>query len=212
MRYMLIGLRLSFGLLTLLALITAFIDFLSARGNNPVNFFSFFTITTNLFVAVVLIVGAGYLVRRTEPKETDDIIRGSAVVAIAVVGLVFGLLLSHLETGLIPWVNFVTHYLMPVVMVLDWLFQPPRTKLVPRHIWFWVIYPIAYLTYSLLRGAIVDWYPYWFINPHESPGGWSGVMLYSGAITIGFLLVSFALLLLGNRLKRNVILTSRVPC
>jgi hypothetical protein len=210
MRYMLIGTRLFFGLLTLVALITAFIDFTGGPGHNPVNFFSFFTITTNLFVAVVLIVGAVYLIRRREPKEGDDIIRGSAVVAIAVVGLVFGLLLSHLETGLIPWVNFVTHYLMPVVTVLDWLLQPPKTKLAPRHIWFWVIYPIAYLAYSLLRGAVVDWYPYWFINPHEAPGGWSGVILYSGAITIGFLLVSFALLWLGNKLKRNVILTSRV--
>ena len=210
MRYMLIGARLFFGLLTFAALITAFIDFIGGDGHNPVNFFSFFTILTNLFAAVVLIVGAINLLRRREPKEADDILRGSAVVAIAVVGLVFGLLLSHLESEMIPWVNFVTHYLMPVVMVLDWLFQPPKAKLAPKHIWFWVVYPIAYLTYSLIRGAVVDWYPYWFINPHESPGGWSGVILYSGAITIGFLLISFALLWLGNKLKRNVILTSRV--
>ena len=126
----------------------------------------------------------------------------------AVVGVVFGLLLSHLESDLIAWVNFVTHYWMPVVMVLDWLVQPPKAKLVPKHIWFWIIYPIAYLVYSLVRGAVVHWYPYWFLNPHESPGGWRGVMLYSGAITIGFLLISFTLLWLGNKLKRSVALTS----
>jgi hypothetical protein len=210
MRYMLIGARLFFGLLTFAALITAFIDFIGGDGHNPVNFFSFFTILTNLFAAFVLIAGAINLLRRREPKEADDILRGSAVVAIAVVGLVFGLLLSHLESEMIPWVNFVTHSLMPVVMVLDWLFQPPKAKLARKHIWFWIVYPIAYLTYSLIRGAVVDWYPYWFINPHESPGGWSGVILYSGAITIGFLLISFALLWLGNKLKRNVILASRV--
>ena len=59
-----------------------------------------------------------------------------------------------------------------------------------------------------MRGAIVHWYPYWFLNPHESPGGWSGVMLHSGAITIGFLLISFTLLWLGNKLKRSVAFTS----
>jgi len=205
---MLSGARLFFALLTLTALITALAGFLGVGGRDPLNFFSFFTILTNLFAAVVLIVGAIYLIQRREPTEAEDILRGSAVVAMAVVGVVFGVLLSHLESDLIAWVNFVTHYLMPVVMVLDWLVQPPKAKLAPKHIWFWIIYPIAYLVYSLVRGAIVHWYPYWFFNPHESPGGWSGVMLYSGAITIGFLLISFTLLWLGNKLKRSVAFTS----
>jgi len=207
-RYTLSGARLFFALLTLAALITALAGFLGVAGRDPVNFFSYFTILSNLFAAVVLIVGAIYLIQRREPTEAEDILRGSAVVAMAVVGIVFGLLLSHLESDLIAWVNFVTHYLMPVVMVLDWLVQPPKAKLAPKHIWFWIIYPIVYLVYSLVRGAAVHWYPYWFLNPHESPGGWRGVMLHSGAITLGFLLISFTLLWLGNRLKRSVALTS----
>ena len=69
MRYMLIGARLFFGLLTFAALITAFIDFIGGDGHNPVNFFSFFTILTNLFAAFVLIAGAINLLRRREPKE-----------------------------------------------------------------------------------------------------------------------------------------------
>jgi hypothetical protein len=89
-------------------------------------------------------------------------------------------------------------------MVLDWLIQPPRAKLVPKHIWYWVIYPIAYLIYTLIHGAFTNWYPYWFIDPSKSPGGWTGVILYSAAITFGFLIVSFALLWLGNKLKRSI--------
>jgi hypothetical protein len=83
---------------------------------------------TNLFSAIVLLSGAIYLIRRREPKEADDIVRGSAVVAIAVVGLVFGLLLSHLESEIIPWVNSLTHYWMPIVMVLDWLWLGNKLK------------------------------------------------------------------------------------
>ncbi|MDW5264114.1 MULTISPECIES: Pr6Pr family membrane protein [Acidobacteriaceae] len=204
-RYILAAARLFFGLLTLAAIITSFIDSVIQSSNSATNFFSFFTILTNLFVAIVLIVSAANLIRHRDPTEADDILRGSATVSIAIVGLVFGLLLSHLDSGLIPWTNFVLHSLMPVVMVLDWLIQPPKAKLVPRHIWFWVVYPIAYLAYSLIRGAFTNWYPYWFIDPNKSPGGWTGVAVHSAAITIGFLAVSFLLLWLGNKFKRNVI-------
>jgi hypothetical protein len=190
--------RLFFGLLTFAALIRAFIYSFIQSGNSPANFFSYFTILTNLFVAIVLTVSAINLFRRKTPTETDDIIRGSATASIAIVGIVFGLLLSHMDSGMIPWTNFVAHYLIPVVMVFDWLIQPPQSKLVARHIWFWIIYPIAYLAYSLIRGAFTNWYPYWFIDPSKSPGGWTGVTLFAAAITIGFLLVSFTLLWLGN--------------
>jgi hypothetical protein len=190
--------RLFFGLLTFAALIRAFIYSFIQNGNNPVNFFSYFTILTNLFVAIVLTVSAINLFRRKTPTETGDIIRGSATASIAIVGIVFGLLLSHMDSGMIPWTNFVAHYLMPVVMVVDWLIRPPTAKLVARHIWFWIIYPIAYLTYSLIRGAFTNWYPYWFIDPGKSPGGWTGVTLFAAAITIGFLLISFLLLWLAN--------------
>ena len=204
-RSLVIAARLFFGLLTFASLATSFIYFVIQRGYNAVNFFSFFTNLTNIFAAIVLIAGAIHLIRRKDPTETDDIIRGSATVAIAIVGIVFGLLLSRMENDMIPWTNFVVHYLMPVVMVLDWLIQPPKATLAPSHIWYWVIYPIAYLIYSLIHGAATNWYPYWFIDPGKSPGGWIGVTLYSAAITVGFLLVSFALLWLGNKLRRHTV-------
>ncbi|HEY8011044.1 MAG TPA: Pr6Pr family membrane protein [Rudaea sp.] len=204
MRNVLIGARLFFGLLTLAALGKQFM--VAVDNGHVANYFSFFTILSSLFAAIVLVVGAVYLIRRRQPSEAYDIVRGSAVVAMAIVGLVFGLLLSRMENaGVVPLVNFVTHYLMPIVMVVDWLLQPPKSTLVPRHVGLWLIYPSAYLIYSLVRGAIVAWYPYWFIDPHKAPGGWSGVVLYSIAISIGFLVVSGVLLFLGNRLKRRIV-------
>jgi hypothetical protein len=92
---------------------------------------------------------------------------------------------------------------MPVVMVADWLFQPPRATLRPKHIWYWLLYPVGYLVYSLIRGALVNWYPYWFIDPARA-GGWGGVVVFALAISVGFLVVSLAMLWLGNKLKRQV--------
>jgi hypothetical protein len=203
-RSILITSRLFFGFLTFAALIRAFIYSFVQSGNSAVNFFSYFTILTNLFIAVVLLVSAINLIRRKPQTEADDIIRGSATVSIAIVGVVFGLLLRQMDSGMIPWTNFVAHYLMPVVTVLDWLLHPPQSKLLRKRIWFWLIYPITYLIYSLIHGAATNWYPYWFIDPDKSPGGWTGVALFAVAITIGFILVSFALLWFGNKLRRNI--------
>ena len=203
-RDLLASARVFFGLLTLVALTISLIN-TQRLGNTPVYFFSFFTTLSNLFSAIVLIAGAIYLIRRSDPTETTEIIRGTAVAAIATAGLAFSLLLSHLDSGMVPWINFVVHYLTPVIMVLDWLIQPPKAKLALRHIWLWLIFPIAYLAYSLIRGAFINWYPYWFINPNKSPGGWTGVILISAAITLGFLIVSSALLWLGDKLNRSIV-------
>ena len=204
-RSLLITVRLFFGLLTLASLTTSFIYFVIQRGYSGVNFFSFFTNLTNLLSAIVLITGAINLIRRNDPTPTDEIVRGSATVSIAIVGIVFGLLLRHLDNDMIPWTNSVVHYLMPIAMVLDWLLQPPQSNLPRKHIWFWLIYPITYLIYSLIHGAATNWYPYWFIDPNKSPGGWTGVSLFVAAITVGLILISFLLLWLGNKLKRNIL-------
>jgi hypothetical protein len=203
-RDLLVTARLFFGLLTLAALTSSLINTLQL-GNTPVYFFSFFTTLSNLFAATVLIAGAIYLIRRREPTETAEIIRGTSVAAIATAGLAFSLLLSRIDSGMVPWINFVVHYLTPVIMVLDWLIQPPNTKLALKHIGLWLIFPIAYLACSLIRGASINWYPYWFLDPNKSPGGWTGVVLISASITIGFFIVSFALLWLGDKLKRNIV-------
>ncbi len=60
------------------------------------------------------------------PSRGVDIVRGAATFCMLVVGIIFSLLLSNLESGLLPWTNFVLHYVMPVVLIGDWLAIPPR--------------------------------------------------------------------------------------
>ena len=119
----------------------------------------------------------------------DDIIRGTSVVCMALVGIVFTVLLRNLDMGhLLPWVNTVTHYIMPVVVVLDWLYQPPLSKLAVKQISYWLIFPLLYLAYSVSRGAIVGFYAYPFLNP-DKVGGYGGVVFYSVSIIAVFLFV-----------------------
>jgi len=199
----LIGARLFFGLLTLTAITTQLVVHVQ-HSYSIVNFFSYFTNMSNIFAAIVLLIGAFSLITHREPTMTDDIIRGTSVVCMAIVGIVFSILLRDEDVGtLLPWVNIVVHYLMPVVIVLDWLYQPPKTKLALKQTGYWLIVPLVYSVYSIVRGAIVGWYPYPFFNPAQS-GGYGGVALFFLAILVLFFLLCWLVIALANKLPRAV--------
>ncbi len=110
----------------------------------------------------------------------------------ATVGVVYGLLLSGYTEALqtpVPWVNNVLHRLMPLVLAADWLIQPPAHRISYRQALLWVVYPLLWLAYTLVRGLGVGWYPYPFLDP-ERVGGYAGVAAYCIAILIGFVLFS----------------------
>jgi len=177
---------------------------LQAGVFNSVNFFSYFTILSNVLAASVFVVGAAYLAMRRKPSPEEELVRGAAVLYMAVTGVVYVTLLSGYNVGLnLPWVNFILHYFMPVVVVLDWLYQPPRTKLTSKQTTVWLVFPVVYLAYSLIRGAFVGWYPYPFLDPGQ--GGYGKVALYTALILIVFFVLGWLLTKFGNALKRNVV-------
>lgn len=153
----------------------------------PWNFFSFFTIQSNLIAAVVLLWAV--LARREGTWLT--VARGAATLYMTVTGVVFALLLANIEVGLtLPGVDVVLHKIVPVAMVLDWLIAPPLHKLTLRQVAWWFVYPIAWLIYTLLRGPLVSvqWYPYPFLDPSYD-GGYGRVGLY----VVGILVFSAAI-------------------
>jgi hypothetical protein len=198
----LIGGRLFFGGLALAAIGKQ----LSIQINNNysiVNFFSYFTNLSNIFAAVMLIVGAVYLIGHREPTVTEELIRGSSVVSMALVGIVFSLLLRDVDLGhLLPWVNIVLHYIMPVVVVADWLYQPPTSKLVLKQAAYWLIFPFSYLSYSIIYGLSRHFYAYPFFNP-DKVGGYGGVVFYCLAIMTMFFILGWLLITLGNKLRHQ---------
>ena len=196
--------RLFFGLLTLAAL-GAQLGVHVQHQFPVVNFFSYFTNLSNIFAALVFLLGALALLRRRERglPVASDLIRGAAVAAMAIVGIVYGILLRNEDLGtLLPWVNAVVHYIMPVAVVADWLYAPPISRLSLRQTGYWLIYPLLYLIYTLVRGTIVDWYPYPFLNPAKA-GGYGSVTMYVIAIFVAFLIVGWLLVALGNAQTRK---------
>ena len=204
-RQFLIGARLFFAALNIAAILTQLLySSQYALSFDIVNFFSFFTILSNVFVSIVFVVSALYLAQGRRPSPTDDILRGASVLYMAITGVVYALLLSGIDVDLsLPWVNLQLHYIMPIVVVLDWLYQPQLSKLDVRRIVPWLLFPAFYLVYTLVRGPIVNWYPYPFLDPAHV-GGYGGVALYGAGILVVLFVVSFLLMKLGNALRRHV--------
>lgn len=194
-------LRLLFGLLVLIAVGWQFKIHISL--NYPaVNFFSYFTNLANLFAAGVLLLSAAKYLTGSEPTASTDQLRLMSTTNMVVVGIVFTTLLRNVELGsLLPWINILLHYVMPVVVILDWFFDPPRTKLETTHIKAILILPAAYLAYTLLRGSSTGWYPYPFLNP-SVVGSYATVAMYAVGISVTFLLTGWQVIVAGN--KRRV--------
>ncbi len=196
--------RLAFGTLVIAAIIAQLIYLAQHKVLYLVNFFSYFTILSNIFAALVLIISGLYLLNGRKPTPAQQIIRSATVLYMAVTGIIYAALLSGLSLGfLMPWVNDVLHRIMPVVVVADWLYQPTKAKLRVKQIPLLLIFPIAFLAYTLVRGPSANWYPYPFLNPSKA-GGYLGVALYSLAILALFYALSRLMIYLGSRLKRHV--------
>jgi hypothetical protein len=180
----------------LLALTAIGYDVAAGPGVSDGDYFSYFTVLSNLFAAAMLLHGA--LRPAHTRSRTVELLRGAAVVYILTTGIVYLLLLSG-HAPAYPWVNAVLHYLMPVAVTLDWLLDPPRVRLDPaRTVLLWMAFPLLYVLYTLARGAIVGWYPYFFVNPHR--GG--GYLLVAGdcvAVGIGIAALIAATTWAGNR-------------
>jgi hypothetical protein len=187
--------RAIFGVLGLAAMGYQLIDLAGKGTLDPVNYFSYFTIDSNLIAAAVLLVGAAGLPATRTPGWV--LVRGAAVVYMSVTGIVFTLLLSNTDVDTaIPWVNTVVHELIPLVMVADWLLDPPATRLTLRQGLLWLSFPIVWIVYTMIRGALVDRYPYPFLDPAN--GGYATVAVYCVGILVVMAVVAGLTVVLAN--------------
>jgi hypothetical protein len=178
-------LRITFAVTDAVAMTYQFAKLNGSDGFSPGNFFSFFTIQSNILAAVVLVLTA--LVRREQRSRRFDAVRGAATFYIAITGVVFAVLLSGLQEDLdthVAFVNFVVHYLIPVVLVVDWFVDPPRHRLGPSVALAWLAYPLAWFAYTLIRGSAVDWYPYPFVD--VAAQGYGGVLARGLVFALAF--------------------------
>ena len=191
--------RAAFGLLALASVATC----LAARRScsDVVDFFSYFTFLSNLLGGTVLIASA---VPRLRGRRWLESLRGAAALYLVITGLVYALVLGGEATH---WTGWVQHRIMPVAAPLDWLLFAPAVRLPTwRALGAWLVFPIAYLGYTLIHGALTDWYPYPFLDPARH--GWRVVTTYAVGIAAYFVVIATILLVwadLNDRLRTRTV-------
>ena len=175
----------------------------STTPDRVVNFFSYFTVLSNVAVAATTGMLAVRLDRRSTLFRT---IRLDALVGIAVTGVVFHLTLAQLQelTGWNAVADGILHTASPILCVLGWLVFGPRGLLSRRIVLLALIAPVCWLAYTLVRGALVDdrngdaYYPYPFMNVQEH--GYPVVLANCAAVAVLFLGICAGALWLDGRL------------
>ena len=160
-----------------------------------VNFFSFFTVLTNTLVAVVLTCVATRQPSKGRTFFLQPWVTSGIAVSIIVVGVAYNLLLRQLwqPQGLQWLANELLHDVMPVLFTLYWWFCVPKGSFRVGHIGVWVLYPVLYFAYTLLRGHLLGVYPYPFIDVEKL--GYAQAFINACGVLAGFVLA--ALIIVG---------------
>ena len=151
---------------------------------DPAEYFSYFTIQSGLINVVVFAVGGVMALRLPRDTVLFTAVRVSALAYALVTAGVYNLLLRNVPyegfAGL-QWPNEVLHVWVPLVIVLDWLLGPGRPALRWTALRLPLVFPVAWLVYTLARGAATGGYPYPFLDP--ATAGWGSVVSYIVALS-----------------------------
>jgi hypothetical protein len=173
-----------FALLGFSALVTEVATLVARHRFAAGDFFSYFTVESNALAIASLLVSA-FAVAAGYRSRALDFCRGGVALFMTTTLLVFIVLLSgysSAELTAVPWDNTVLHYIMPIVIIADWLLATRPEPIAYRRAALWLFGPVIYLVYSLIRGPIAHWYPYPFMDP--SHHGYVGVFVTSVVIAV----------------------------
>jgi hypothetical protein len=185
--------RLAFAVLAIFAVVWIPLRNVGAAGFSITNYFSYFTIESNVAAIVVLVIGA-----LVDPQSQRwNVIRGAVTLYIVITGIVYAVLLANVDVMLTDrWINNVLHRLIPIVLFADWIIAPPRKAIRETEALSWLAFPALYGMYSLVRGPVVDWYPYPFLDPRDQ--GYVSLVLTLVILAIAMALLALAVAAIGR--------------
>ncbi|MBC7591235.1 MAG: Pr6Pr family membrane protein, partial [Salinibacterium sp.] len=164
--------RLAAGLTLVVALSFQIIEKVANNDMVPEEYFSYFTILSSMIASVALIVGGLMALRTPVDTVLYTTVRMSVFAYAVVTAIVYNVLLRGIpEEGFIEtrWPGELMHVWIPLFIALDWLISPGRPALRWTGLRYVVIYPLAWLAFTMLRGAVTGWYPYPFLEPSTGP-------------------------------------------
>ncbi|MGR0220946.1 Pr6Pr family membrane protein [Agromyces sp. ZXT2-6] len=144
---------------------------------------AYFTTQTNVIVFGYYAAALYWMVRRASTAPPAPRLRGGVTVWILTTMIVSHVLLNHFENP-IPGLFvddprdllanralFAVHYVVPVMVLVDWVAFGPHRVVRWRDIGWWVLYPFAYgmifLWRALALPEVPDRFPYPFLHTDD---------------------------------------------
>jgi len=167
------------------------------------NLFSYFTILCNLLMALSLSFSIFLPKTKTGIYFSSISVQTAIALYIFIVALVYNSVLRGLLL-LEGWqilVDNMLHVVIPILYLLYWFFFVPKAYLNWKNGMYWTLFPLIYLIYSLIRGAIVQWYPYPFLNAAKY--GYEQVIFNVGIMLLVFFSAGAILIVVNNKVIRK---------
>ncbi|SRR5579871_346474 len=188
------------------AIIEQFILMLGSRAlamsEITIEFFSYFTILTNIIVAVyftcLLFSGSDNSKLINKPGTLTAI-----TVYIFMVGLVYQVTLRHLwnPEGMQQIVDELLHTVIPLLAVVFWILYEKKSAVKYSQITKWCIYPLIYLVCILIRGSLSGYYPYPFLDVVKI--GMPKTLINCSILVLVFLVIAVLFIFAGKKMSKK---------
>jgi len=190
--------RLAIVVAAAVGLVKTFVDVETGSILNPL---VYFTVQSNIILAAVMLVAVA------RPRWWDTtrgtVVVGAATLWISVTGIVYHTLLagpfamSGADTDPNTLDSIMLHTVTPLMAIVGWLLLGRAQRTLSwRWAATWLVYPLGYLAFALIRGLSTHDYPYPFVNVTKL--GYGGVTLMSLALCVAFWALGLAVIALGR--------------
>ncbi len=162
-----------------------------------VQFFSYFTILSNILVVL------SYLGPRRGGFFARPSVQSAIALYITAVGLVYVVVLRPLWSpeGWALVADAALHYAAPLLYFIYWLAFVPSDKIRYSAVGRWLVFPILFCVYAVVRGALSGLYPYPFLEADKI--GYVRVTGNVAALVAIFSLFGLAMIAAGRALARR---------
>ncbi len=166
----------------------------------------YFTNLSNYFCFIVMLIELIRLLLRRQLTKPLQIIDFCAMMSLMITGIVYNTLLkTPFEDGY--WTNYhsmIMHLICPSMIIIYFFKYRLGSNLGFKYLWWCVVPPYAYMIFIFSRQWIIpdNWYPYFFLDPNKQ--GASGVWEWIAMLTVVFLILGAASLLLAQKMKHKI--------
>lgn len=167
-------------------------------------YFGYFTILTNILVALYFTAAVVNSENRALHIFHSPSAKTAITAFIGIVGIVYHAILRDLwhPNGFQLLADQLLHTVMPLYMLMYWLFTIQKSPVKIKSVFVWLCYPVIYLLATLASGHFTGFYPYPFLNVTEI--GISHVLRNIGFVAGATVLMMIILIVIQTIFRRFI--------